>query len=141
MNNNYLIKLSFAKLGELILNAEKRIYYAYPSIHPEVTDVILRNIESGKKCDIRVLIDPTEKNFRHGFGDIKAVDKLRNIGVKVFEIEDNLVSFIITDDSGYFIFPQSRILEEDGKLINAVRLSKLDILKIVNYYFPPETIK
>lgn len=140
MSSEYLTKLSFGVLKDLILDARKRVYFAYPSLHPEVATAIEERIKKDN-CDIRIIIDPSEKNFRQGFGDIKAVDKLRNLGINILEASDNLISFIISDDCGYFIFPQSRILEEDGKLINAVRLSKLDILKITNYYFPPETIK
>ncbi|KAB2846513.1 MAG: hypothetical protein F9K42_11320 [Ignavibacterium sp.] len=140
MTDHYLIKLGFSTLKDLIIDAQKRVYFAYPSLHPEVATAIEERIKNDN-CDIRIIIDPSEKNFRQGFGDIKAVDKLRKLGVNIFEASDNLISFIISDERGYFIFPQSRILEEDGKLINAVRLSKLDILKITNYYFPPETIK
>ncbi len=141
MTNHYLIKLGFSTLKDLIMDAQKRVFFAYPSLHPEVATAIEERIKKDNYCDIRIIIDPSEKNFRQGFGDIKAVDKLRDLGVSIFEASDNLISFIVSDECGYFIFPQSRILEEDGKLINAVRLSKLDILKIINYYFPPETTK
>lgn len=141
MDNEYLIKMSFGKLAKIIWDAKDTIYFAYPSIHPEIATAFETKLTQNPDVKIKILIDPSEKNFRHGFGDIKAVDTLREKGVKIFETEDNLVSFVISDDTGYFIFPQSRILEEDGKLVNAVKLSKRDILKILAHYFPPESTK
>lgn len=141
MNDNYLIKLGFTELNTLIWNAKKRIYYSYPSVHSDVATAIVEKLKIEKDFDVRVIIDPAERNFRQGFGEIEALDKIRECGVKVFEVENNMISFIVVDEEGYFIFPQSRIIEEDGKLINAVRLSKIDILKILEYFFPPTTSK
>jgi len=41
MQDDFLIKMSFDKLSSLILDANKRIYFAYPSLHPEVTAAFL----------------------------------------------------------------------------------------------------
>ena len=50
-----------------------------------------------------------------------------------------MVSFIITDDSGYYLFPQSRIFSGDEDLTsNSAKISPLDVIKLKNYFFPPK---
>ena len=137
MSANFIVKLSFKSLNDFIWNAQKRIFYSYPSLHPEIALSIKSKFENNNNLDIRVVIDPSEKNFRNGYGDIKAIDILKNF-ITIYEAENNLISFIITDDEGFFIFPESRLFEEDGKSFNAARLSRLDILKLIKHFFPPK---
>ena len=141
IDNKYLFKLGFTKLTDLIWQAQRRVFYSYPSLHPEVGEMFKRKAENSNNIDFRIIIDPSEKNFRHGYGDISALDKIRHTNVKIYEIVNNIISFLIVDDDGFFIFPESRIFEEDGISINAARLSKIEILKIINYFFPPITIE
>jgi hypothetical protein len=137
MKQEYLLKLGFSLLIDLISSATKRIYYSYPSIHVEVADALLRVANSN--VDIRVLIDASEKNFRNGYGNIAAVDILKGKGVQINELSNNLVSFLIVDELGYYIFPESRIFEEDGKSINAVLMSPIEVIKIIAHFFPPKS--
>jgi len=137
MSNNFIFALDYQKLVKKILNATMRIYYCVPNVHEEVAHALEAAAERVE--DIRVIIDPSEDTFRNGFGDIKAIDILKKAGVQLFEESNNMVSFIIVDDEGYFIFPQSRIYAEEGAGSNAVRMNALIAHKVLLHYFPPNS--
>lgn len=61
-------------------------------------------------------------------------------GIQLFEIPGNMVSFIISDNIGYYLFPQSKIFAGDEDLTsNAVKINQLDIINLKNDFFPPKT--
>jgi len=140
MNNSYLSKIGFGKLNEIVFSAKKGIYFSYPSIHPEIADLFQSILERNNELDIKVVIDQSEKKIRNGYGNIDAINKLIDLGVELYHVDNNLISFIIVDDIGYYLFPESRLFEEDGKSLNAVKLTKLDILKIIKHFFSNETL-
>jgi hypothetical protein len=127
--------LSFAKLGELIINAQKIIIYSAASIHDEIAIYLCE----AKKNDIKinVIIDANEDNIRNGFGEIKAVDNLQKNGVEVKQIDGNLISFIIIDEIGYFFFDQSKIFIDEAKGPNAVLMDSITMAKLVAFYYQP----
>jgi hypothetical protein len=125
-------------INDLIKSGSQRIFLSMPGLFLETVKVVIDKFQSGFK-NIKVIINCSEKIIRQGYGEIEAVQKLRDAGVPVFDQSDNLVSFIIVDDTGYFLFPQSRIfLEESHNVRNAIEMDPFSMEQLIGIFFPPE---
>jgi len=134
--NDIIISLNHHQIVKILKSTEKLFYYCSPGIHQDMAEAILsaaKNIHN-----IKIIIDPSEDNFRNGYSDIKAFNMLKENSVQIYEHQNNMVSFLIADEKGYFLFPQSRIFSEQGRGNNAVVMDKFILQQIKNFYFPPE---
>lgn len=132
-------RLDYQRTIDLILEAEERVYLSLPGIYSELAEPL---VEARKKVkDVRVVVDCSEENIRNGYGDLPAIEKLRTAGITVYDFPKNMVSFLICDQIGYLIFPQSRIFSYEGLGTNAVRLNEVTTLRLISYFFPPEDEK
>lgn len=136
MESELITLLSFQKLGELIINAQKFIIYSAPSIHDDIAIYLCDAHKKGIR--VNVILDINEESFRNGFGEMKAVEKLQKNGVEVKQIDGNLISFIITDEKGYFFFDQSKIFIDEANGPNAVLMDSITLTKLVSFYYQPQ---
>lgn len=133
MNNQFIRKIGFKEMTDLISSAETELLISLPNIHDELAETI--KSYKNKIKDIRIIVDNNERNYRKGYGDIEAIEKLKNIGVDVFNLESNFVSFIICDNTGYYLFPQSRVFFGDDDIeTNAVVIDPISVVKLKNYF-------
>jgi len=136
MKHEFISKLDYSKILELIFNAKELIIVSAVSIHDELAIPL---IEAKKRnVNVGVVLDVDEDNIRNGFGEITSIEKLENHGIKVDQIDGNLINFIITDDVGYFLFQQSKVFLEDAIGPNAVLMSDIIRTKLIAYYYQPE---
>lgn len=136
----FIETLSYKKIIDLMFEAKKHLLISLPSIDEEIAEALILRI---KETEIKVVIDNSEESIRNGFGEVKAIEKIRDAGIKLKQCSGNLVLFIIADDIGYFIFPQSRIFSdilEDPKGANAVRIDPVTIQLLILNYFSSEQI-
>lgn len=136
----FIETLSYKKIIDLMFEAKKHLLISLPSIDEEIAEALILRI---KEVEIKVIIDNSEESIRNGFGEVKAIEKIRGAGIKLKQCSGNLVSFIIADDIGFFIFPQSRIFSdilEDPKGANAVRIDPVTIQLLILNYFSSEQI-
>jgi len=133
----FIDKLTFQQIAELILNAKSEVIFSSINIHSEIA-IPLAEI-AGRGIKVKVIIDTDEDNYRNGYGEIKTVDLLRSNKVEIYEVRGNSISFLIVDDTGYFIFPQSLIFKSDASGPNAVLMDSSTRLKLLAHYFPPKT--
>lgn len=136
--SDFIFTITYKKLIDLILEAKKRVIYCSSNIHFEVATALSE--ASKKGVEIFVIIDPSEDNYRSGFGDIKSIDLLERNYVKIFEVKGNNISFIITDDLGYIFFPQSKIFFDEPTGPNALKMDEFLKHKIIYHYFPPKSL-
>lgn len=130
-----LLSLSYKSMVDLIFKAQRRIYLALPSVHSELADALVERSKLGN-VDIRVVIALSEDNIRNGYGDLKAVEVFNQNGITLLDSDDSLVSFIICDDVGYYVFPQSRIFSAGDAGLNAVVIDPVSIVRIIHHFFP-----
>ncbi|MDP8267155.1 MAG: hypothetical protein P9L97_00380 [Candidatus Tenebribacter davisii] len=126
--------LDNSSLTNLITSAHKRIFLLLPGLYNELAEALLSVLYLGK--DLKVILNISEDNIRNGYCGLKAIEKLCSQGVQVRQLDNNLVSFIIVDDIGYLLFPQSRILPGQENLINALKMDSMMRLNLISYYFP-----
>lgn len=133
MNTKYIRKITFYDFTDIILSAKEELIISMPSIHEDMCDLILsRNKELE---NISVIIDNSEENYRNGYGAIDGISKMKEKGIKIYNLTGNFVSFIIADKAGWYIFPQSRIFTgEDTTGLNAAAINRIDILLLKSYF-------
>lgn len=128
-------RIDYPKFIDEVLRATHHLYLSLPSVDDEIAEVLIRK---ASEISIKVLIDNSEESIRNGFGEIAGIEKLIHNKVQIFQAEGNLVSFIISDDVGYFLFPQSKIFLEKAKGTNAFKIDPVTIQLLIQHFFPSE---
>lgn len=136
MKQEMILSLSYRSVVDRIFKAKRRIYLALPSVHSEISDALVERSKLGD-VDIRVVIALSEENIRNGYGDLKAVEAFQQHGIPLYDSCDSFVSFLICDDVGYYIFPQSRIFSAGVSGLNAVAIDPVSIVSIIHHFFLP----
>lgn len=137
----YFKSLTATGLTELIKSARKRLYLCLPSLHPEISDAIaelnfMENLGNGD-VKINILIDFDAQTFRQGYGDFVSLEELFREGHEIKCLKDNRISFIISDDIGYYLFIESRsLIPADKVTINAVRIDPVSMVRLKKFFFP-----
>lgn len=139
MKDKFIDILTFNKLSNLILSANKRIIFSSANLHTPISRALAEAAKKGTK--IILIIDPSEQNYRNGLGDIASIVELQKEGIDIYEVIGNQISFIIADEVGYIFFPQSQILEEEPNGPNALLMDDILKLKIIAHYFPPKSVQ
>jgi len=127
--------ITFNEICDLIDKAEIHLYISLPSIDDEISSIL---IEFDKSDITKIIIDNSEETIRNGFGETSGIENLREKNFRIFQSDGNLISFIISDDIGYFVFPQSKIFLEKAKGTNAFKLDPVTIQLLIQNFFPSE---
>jgi hypothetical protein len=99
--------ISFNEICDLIEKAEEHLYISLPSIDGEIAHAL---IQFNKSDIARIVIDNSEEAIRNGFSETKGIDSLREKKFQISQLDGNLISFIISDETDYF---QKRIRSND----------------------------
>lgn len=125
-------KININQLLQSITNETTCLYVALPSIDNEIAKIL---VEKSSGIKINLLIDNSEDVIRNGFGDINGLEQIMNSNIKTFQSNGNLISFIIADDIGYFIFPHSKLFLENATGNNAFKIDPLTQQLLIQYFF------
>ena len=137
MHKKFIEKIDPEYLDNLISESVHRLYISLPNIHQELADALIK--AKSRIDDIRIVIDIAESSFRNGYGNVDAIEKLRNHPIDILVCPKNRVSFIICDDDGFFLFPESRIFSYEDIGNNAVKMDPLTQLHLIEYFFSSNT--
>jgi hypothetical protein len=141
MNKEFISHIGFEDITDYISNTKDILIISLPNIYEELCESIISFKKKNNIKNTKIIIDNSEGNYRNGFGEIKAIEKLKKEGIEIYELKGNLVSFIIFDDLGYYLFPQSRIFSgEEDLTSNAVLIDPISILRLKSYFFPQKNI-
>lgn len=97
-------------------------------------------IKKENDVKIKVCLDNSEDIIRNGYGEVKGIDKLIKHSIDIKECKGNRVSFMIIDEIGFILFPESRIFTEEPSGPNAIELDPFTTTRLIAYYFPAENI-
>lgn len=136
----YFKSLTQAEIEQIILSTKESLYICMPAIHEELETAITyldySNSNSKTEIKIHILIDFDSQTFRQGYGNFKSVEDLINGGFDVKCLKDNRISFIISDNIGYYLFIESRsLIPADKKTINAVKIDPVSIVRLKKFFF------
>jgi hypothetical protein len=106
-------------MADAIRMAKKTICYAAPGIHMEVANAIKEASQRLGPELITICIDCDERVFRMGFGDLAAVNLLRNAGLQLNSSLGLRTGLLIVDHFGYVFTPIALFLESDRLPIGA----------------------
>ena len=127
MNDGELFcHLSSSRIAELIRAAEGAVCYAGPGIQPEPAKAMAEVAGRIGPELLTVSLDFDERVMRMGYGDIAAVQVLRDAGVVINHAPGLRSALIIVDGEGYTFTPTPLYLEaetENEAARNALRLS------------------
>lgn len=142
----YFKSFSQADIIELIQSTKRELFLCLPAIHSEVETAIgyLANSSNfdGKKIEIHILVDFDANTFRQGYGDFEAVERLWRGEFDVRTLPSNRISFIISDEVGYYLFMESRsMIPADKATINAIRIDPVSQVRLKRYFFSSEDQK
>jgi hypothetical protein len=135
---NFISKIDYQQLITIAFDAKDRLLISLPGIDDTLAEALLAVKHD---VEIKVVIDNSEDSIRNGYGEIDAIEKLRNRNISVRECSGNLVSFIIADEDGYFLFPQSRIFAAEPSGPNAVSIDPITVQLLALNYFPDAKLK
>lgn len=130
--------IDFPKFVDEVFKATEHLYLSLPSIDDEMADALILAKRQKPNITIKVVVDNSEESIRNGFGDIDGIEKLLKSNIQIRQSDGNLISFIISDNIGYFLFPHSRIFIDKAKGTNAFRIDPSSILILKKYFFPNE---
>jgi hypothetical protein len=127
-------------INSLIENSKRDLYICMPSIHEEVGEAILKlTSKTGVNKDapsVHILIDYDAQTFRQGYGDHQTIETLREKGLDIKKLQNNRISFIISDEIGYYLFIESRsLIPADKQTVNAVKIDPVSLVRLKMYFF------
>jgi hypothetical protein len=134
---NYIHSFTESDLCKIILQTQKSLYICMPLLQPEVMNAIdqLRH-ETSNGLSINIGIDFSPETFRQGYGEIETYEKLNSAGYNIQIFKDNRISFVISDDTGYFLFFESRYFIPANKpTYNAVSIDPISIIRLKQHFF------
>ena len=137
----YFKTITQSGLSELIISTKKILYLSLPSIHYEIARAIcslayMADRES-REVEIHILVDFDSNTFRQGYGNFETVNNLIMGEFDIKCLKDNRISFIISDNIGYYLFIESRsLIPADKETINAIKIDPVSIVRLKHYFFP-----
>ena len=134
---NYIHSFTESDLCDVILQTQKSLYICMPLLQPEVMNTIDQlQYESSNEVSINIGIDFSPETFRQGYGEIENYEELNRAGYTIRNFKDNRISFVISDDTGYFLFFESRYFIPANKpTYNAVSIDPISIIRLKQHFF------
>lgn len=137
----YFKTITQEDLVTLIEDTKKSLFLCLPSLHEELENALgfldHTSHHNNFEVAIQILIDFDGQTFRQGYGNYTTVDKLIKDDYNLKTLKDNRISFIISDDIGYYLFVESRsLIPAEKETINAVRIDPVSLVRLKHYFFP-----
>lgn len=139
MQESFFVQLNAEKMAELINNATSSVCYAAPGIQSKPAQAL---IALGEKIGIElitVFLDVDEKVIRMGYGELSAVNELRQAGIRVQHISGLRNGLLVVDGTGYSYTPTALLLENDSSssvVLNAMRLTSAQVSEALTHLSP-----
>lgn len=134
---DYIKSLTEEEFCILILQAKESLFICLPLLHPKVVEAVNKvHNKSNGEISVNIGLDFTPETFRQGYGEIVSYDDKWMAKYNVRQMQDNRISFIITDSVGYFLFFESRyLLPADKVTLNAVLIDPISIVRLKQHFF------
>ena len=139
MTGALFCSLDSAAIAEDTRKAQYSVFYAAPGIQLEPSKALADLAQRIGPELITVCLDFDERVMRMGFGDLAAVQTLREAGIKVFSTPGLRTGLVIVDQEGYIFTPTALYLEADKHPTtapNAMRLSHDQVTEALARFSP-----
>lgn len=135
--------ISDAKAAELISAAQRRAILAAPALRKQAADALVSAQRRLGREAVRTIVDCDEEVFRLGFGDLQAVQTLRDASCAVQQCAGLRIGVLICDDRAWIFAPTALYVQTEvhsDETPNAVELRAADIERIVWRLSPEERL-
>lgn len=124
--HSLLTALSSRSIAVWIRQAQRRVIYAAPGIHPEPAAALAELVSRLPHVSITISLDFDEHTLRMGYGTLEAVETLSRAGIAPTHSAGLRSGILIVDDRGWIFTPTALYLEQEpqsAETPNAVELS------------------
>lgn len=112
------------------------MYLCLPAIPLQTAKSIIELTNRRQGVRINLLVDFDPQTFRQGYGEFSAVTILKDAGIIITNLPDNRISFVISDNKGYYLFIESQYLvPADKETLNAIRIDEISLVKLKQHFF------
>jgi hypothetical protein len=118
--------LSSPRIADLIRSARQAVCYAAPGIQSDVAQAMVETAGRLGQEMLTVCLDFDERVMRMGYGEIGAVQLLRDAGISVRSAPGLRTAVVIVDTAGFIFTPTALYLEAEptaSAAPNAIRMS------------------
>lgn len=122
--------LTGADIARLIAEAEHSVCYAAPGVQLPVAQALVEAVSIVGPEMVTVCLDFDERVMRMGYGDLAAVELLRQAGVVVRSAPGMRTALVIVDGAGFSFTPTPLYLEPEptpNAAPNAMRMSAAQV--------------
>ncbi len=131
----YINSLTEDDLISLISETKNSLFVVMPLLQPKILSAI-NELTNEKEISINIGIDFAPETFRQGYGEIEYFKESLKRNYNIIHIKDNRISFLISDDKGFYLFIESRyLIPADKKTINAVKIDPVSIVRLKHQFF------
>lgn len=126
MTEQLFCALDSQRIADLVRSAQRFVCYAGPGLLAEPAKAMAEVARRLGPEMVTVALDCDERVLRMGFGDLEAIQCLRETGIVIADLRGLRSAFVLVDDAGYVFTPTALFLEAEpgaGQTINAMRLS------------------
>ncbi len=115
--------LTSDRIAEMIRRAERFVCFIAPGIQVKPAKAMAEAAERLGREKIAVSLDFDEHVFRMGWGDVKAVEILRNVGIRIGDARGLRSGLVLVDQQGHAFTPTAKFLESETRpSLNALSL-------------------
>lgn len=133
----YIKSFTEEALCKFILETKESLFICSPLIQPKVLtaiDELHFNLDG--KVSIHIGVDFSPETFRQGYGEIDSYMDIWMTDYQVLNMKDNRISFIISDQVGYYLFFESRyFIPADKATMNAVKIDPVSMVRLKHQFF------
>lgn len=134
--------ISLIGLSRIIEQTQNHLFLCLPGIPSLTSQSILRLKKQKPNVEINLLIDFDPQTFRQGYGEFDAFSELQKCGIEVNNFPDNRISFVISDNNGYYLFFESQYLvPAEKETLNAIRIDNVSLVKLKQHFFSKSSVK
>ncbi|NVN96637.1 hypothetical protein HXX01_00035 [Candidatus Nomurabacteria bacterium] len=133
----YIKSFNEEDLCKLILETKESLFICLPLLHPKVIDAIDEmHYNMDGKVSIHIGIDFSPETFRQGYGEINSYQEIWMSEYKILNLKDNRISFVISDETGYYLFFESRyFIPAEKATLNAMKIDPVSMVRLKQQFF------
>ena len=139
MSRNFLKRLSWSHIVDIIAAAKQTLHIVQPGIDEEMAEAVINAVKQNG-ISVFICIDSREDVIRNGFGEEKGITGLlEHPKIQVREYAGNQISFLLADGQGCILFPESRIFSAEPSGPNAINIDAALAVRLLAKFFLTET--
>jgi len=134
---DYIKSFTEQDLCKQILETRESLYICMPLLQPAVFKAINdMQLNQNGNVSVNIGIDFSPESFRQGYGEFDSYHDILKCEYNIVSMKDNRISFVISDEVGYYLFFESRyFIPADKKTYNAVSIDAISMVRLKQHLF------